>query len=255
MPRADQADRRSGLRPVKCTKKSKQSQQQCRNWAVVGSVPPVCRIHGGGKGDVKAKADLRVVASQLGLAGLEPTETIHVIQKVLSEQFLRAAGQLEAAAAEGRPVDPLEHQRFVDSADRSLVAARLALSTVVSNAAEIRTEAEGEAVELTVNAVTWTIDAVLSLVPLDGDDRLRVREYGMAMARWALEGAQSERPKPPNLAVAEPGPAVVRAELLPGPRRRRAVDADSIWAAAEQIIDVEVEEDDDDDDDAVADSA
>ena len=258
MPRADQADRRSGLRPVKCGAKSKQSGEQCRRWAVVGTVPPRCTIHGAGKGAVKDKADLRVVAAQLGVLGLEPAETIRVIQRVLSEQMLRASGALAAAAEEGRPVEPLEHQRFVDATDRALVAARVALSSGVSEALGQREEDREEDAELMAKAVTWAVDGVLGLVQVDAEWRTQLRTYALEMASWAFAGAQTGRPVPPKVPVSY-GPqsyVVAAGELLPAPvSRQRAVDVDEIWRAASEITDAEIvdeEGDDDDDNGAVA---
>lgn len=257
MPMANQADRRSGLRPVKCTKKSKQSQEQCRNWAVIGTSPPICRIHGGARGAVKDKADLAVVAAQLGAVGLAPAETIKVVQRAVSDQFLRAAGVLQAAAAEGRPVDAEEFARYEKAADQALAAARIAMAAGVEDqdAEDLREEGNRE---LVATALRWTIDAVLHVLRLPGQQRLEIRDYAFAMSVWALEGGDPRtRPEEPKLAgMVDAQPVVVRAELMPAPfRRRSAPDADSVWSAAQQIVDAEVVDDEEDgDDDVVADS-
>lgn len=203
-------------------------------------------MHGGARKDVRARGDMRAVAAQLGLVGLEPAETVKVIQRVLSDQMLRAAGALAATAEEGRPVDPVEHERFVDASDRALVAARVALSAGVTEVFGQREQIHQDAGELLAKAVGWAVDAVLKLAPLDGVQRTELRVYGLSMAQWAFEGAQSERPKPPTMPVARQD-VVVSGELLPGPRTRRGFDADEVWARAAEIVDGEVlgEEDDD----------
>lgn len=249
MPRADQADRRSGLRPVKCTKKSKQSGEQCKRWATIGTSPPVCHFHGGGRRAVKERADLAVVAAQLGATGLPPGETIRVVQRALSERMLDAAGALRAASEEGRPVSPEEHQRFIDASDRALIAARVALQHGVEETSDAR---DDEAGELVARTLEWTLDGVLAVLNLPQEQRLQVRAYGFELAGWALQGGDpATRPEAPRLLPA----SVAVGELLPAPARRRAPDADSVWSAAQQIVDAEVVDDEeDDDDDVVADS-
>lgn len=266
MPRADQADRRSGLRPTKCGAKSKQSQQQCKRWATVGTVPPRCKIHGGGKGVVKDKADLTVTAAQLGLLGLPPAQTISIVQRVLSEQMLRAAGALAAAAEEGRPADPAENTAFVEASDRALVAARVALSAGVEQQSE---EEREELAALVVTAVSTTVDAVMWALPGGLKHWHELRDFALAMTAWALspESDRGERPAlpadpEPHLLPGYVHPTSARAgerpgvaafgELMPAPRRRGAPDADEIWSAAQEIADAEIVEDDDDD--AVADA-
>lgn len=49
---------------VRCTAKSKQSGQRCKNWAINGGT--VCRKHGGGAPQVKDKAKERVVMDRIG---------------------------------------------------------------------------------------------------------------------------------------------------------------------------------------------
>ena len=271
MPRADQADRRSGLRPVKCGAKSKQSQQQCKRWATVGTAPPRCHYHGGNKGVVKDKADLAVTAAQLGVLGLPPAQTISVVQRVLSQMMLQAAGALAAASEEGRPADPAENTAFVEASDRALVAARVALQAGVEQQSD---EEREELAELVAGAVRTTVDAVMWALPGGLKHWHDLRDYAMAMIGWALtpETDRGERPglpaDPPEHLLpgyvhpstgwggGRPGFAAA-GELLPGPIRRRAApDADAVWAAAQEIADAEiVGEEDDGNDDADADSA
>lgn len=250
MPRADQADRRSGLRPVKCTKKSKQSGEQCKRWATIGTSPPVCHFHGGGRRAVKERADLAVVAAQLGVIGLPPGDTIRLVQRALSDRMLEAAGALRATVEAGRSVDPEEHERFVQASDRALVAARVALAAGVEDEADGRDEETGE---LVAQAIGWTVDGVLDLLRLGADQRLQVRQYALELATWALQGGDPmARPTAPELL---PRTMVAVGELMPAPRRRSVPDADSVWSAAQQIVDAEVVDDEeDDDDDVVADS-
>ena len=245
----DAANRRAGLPPTRCEAQSKQAGRQCRRWATIGTVPPRCRMHGGAKKDVRANGDMRVVATQLGLVGLPPDQTIKLVQRALSDQMLRAAGVLQAAAAENRPVDPVEYERFESVADKALIAARVALQSGVEDQ-DAADAVEGENRQLVANALTWTVDAVLDVVGLSGPQRLQVREFSIRMSIWALEGADPrERPEAPKLLPDR----VAVGELLPAPRRGPAPDADQVWAAAQEIVDVEFEEDDDDDG-AVADT-
>jgi hypothetical protein len=244
----DQANRRAGLRPVKCGATSKQSREQCRRWAIVGTVPPRCNFHGGARKIVKDKAELAAVAAQLGMVGLEPAETIRIVQRVLSDQMLRAAGALAAAAEEGRPVDPAEHQRFIDSSDRALVAARVALSTIVAEASDLREQDQEEAAELAVKAVSWAIDSVIGLVPqMEGEQRQALKAYALDMAGWAFAGCPDPRPVPPKMpsVLRDPRPAV--GELMPAPWRRPVPDAEDVWAQVQEVVDAEVVEEDDGD--------
>jgi hypothetical protein len=250
MPRADQADRRSGLRPVKCGATSKQSREQCRRWAIVGTVPPLCKIHGGNRRIVKDKAELAAVAAQMGMVGLEPADTIRIVQRVLSDQMLRAAGVLAAAAEEGRPVDPEEHQRFIDSSDRALVAARVALSTIVTEASDLREQDKQDAADLAAKAVGWAIDSVLGLVPeLESEQRQALKIYALEMAGWAFAGCPDPRPVPPKMPSASRDSRPAVGELLPSPPRRAGREpADDVWRAVQEVVDAELVEQEDDDD-------
>lgn len=254
------ADRRSGLPPVRCAAQSKQSGQQCKRFSVVGLVPPRCPLHAGkSSAAAKADGDLQSTAAQLGVLGLPPAQTIAVVQRVLSEMMLRAAGALAAAAEDGRPADRSENQAFIDASDRALVAARVALAAGV----EERSDQEQEELALlVVGAVRTTVDAVMLALPGNLQHWHALHDFAMQMTAWALspESDRGERPPPP----ADPEPhllpgyqhpttrgagyaGVAVAELLPGPLSRRPPDADDIWRAAEEIADAEIVEEDGDD--------
>jgi len=203
-------------------------------------------MHGSAKGDVRDKANVQVAAAQLGVLGLPPKDTVRVVQRVLSDRMLDAAGVLRAAAEEGRQVDPEEHQRFVEASDRALVAARVALAAGVEDGTDSR---DDEAGELVARALSWAIDGVLEVLSLSPERRLQMRRYALEMGQWALEGGNpEERPADPVLLPER----VAVGELLPAPARRRAPTPDEIWAEAEQLVDAEIVEEDDDDDDTDA---
>ena len=204
---------------------------------------------------------MAVTAAQLGLLGLPPAQTISIVQRVLSEQMLRAAGALAAAAEEGRPADPAENTAFVEASDRALVAARVALQAGVEQQTD---EDRDELAQMVVEAVRVTVDAVMWALPGGLKHWHDLRDYAMAMTAWALR-PESDRGERPGLPADPPehllpgyvhgqtwagpgGPAI--GELMPAPSRpRSAPDADAVWSAAQEIVDVEFEEDDDDDDD------
>jgi hypothetical protein len=230
--------RRAGLQPSRCTATSKQSGARCKAWAVVGA--QVCHTHGGGREEVRRRGDLTAVAAQLGVIGLPPRDTLRVVQRALSDRMLDAAGALRAAAEEGRPVDPEEHQRFIDASDRALVAARVALQAGVEESSDSR---DDEAGELVARAVEWSLDGVLAILDLSHEQRAQVRQYGFELATWALQGGHPDkRPEPPKLLE-----RVAVAELLPAPpRSRRRPDADDIWRRAAEVVDAELVDDQDD---------
>jgi hypothetical protein len=223
--------RRAGLQPSRCTATSKQSGARCKAWAVVGA--QVCHTHGGGREEVRRRGDLTAVAAQLGVIGLPPRDTLRVVQRALSDRMLDAAGALRAAAEEGRPVDPEEHQRFIDASDRALVAARVALQAGVEESSDSR---DDEAGELVARAVEWSLDGVLAILDLSHEQRAQVRQYGLELATWALQGGHPDkRPEPPKLLPVR----VAVAELLPTPARRRSADtADEVWRRAQEAVDV-----------------
>lgn len=230
--------RRAGLQPQKCTATSKTTGDRCRQWAVVGS--KVCHFHGGGREEVRRRGDLQATAAQLGVIGLPPRDTVRLVQRALSDRMLDAAGALRAAAEEGRPVDPEEHQRFVDASDRALVAARVALQAGVEESSDAR---DAEAGELVARAVEWSTDGVLAVLDLSHEQRAQVRQYAFELATWALQGGQPDkRPQPPKLLPDR----VAVAELLPAPARSRRPDADDIWRRAQDVVDAELVDDQDD---------
>lgn len=239
----DNSMRRVGLQPQKCRAKAKSTGRPCGQWAVVGST--VCYSHGGGRGDVRANGELRAVAAQIGAVGLPPDQTIKLVQRALSDQMLRAAGVLQAAAAENRPVDPAEYERFESVADKAMIAARVALQSGVEDQ-DAADAVENENRQLVADALMWTIDAVLKLLEVPGTQRLQVREFAIRMSIWALEGGDpTKRPEEPKLLP----DTVAVAELLPAPARRRQPDAaDDVWRRAQTIVDAEVVEDDGGDD-------
>jgi hypothetical protein len=245
------SQRRSGLQPQRCTAKAKCTGEQCGRWAVVGT--RVCFVHSGTKKDVRANGQLKVVAAQLGAAGLPPGETVRVVQRALSEQMLSAAGVLRAASEEGRPIAPEEHQRFLDASDRALISARVALQHGVEETTGAR---DDEAGELLARSVSWSLDGVLDVLPgLSREQRQQARMYGLELAKWAFEGGDPRtRPEAPKLL---PDRLPV-AELMPGPRHRRAPEADAVWRRAQQVVDqgdelVDAELVDDQDDEEVGD--
>jgi hypothetical protein len=223
------SQRRSGLQPERCTATAKRTGERCGRWAVVGCA--VCWVHGGGKKDVVANGQLRTVAAQLGVAGLPPSESIRVIQRALSSQMLKAAGVLEAAAQEGRPIGAAEYERFESAADKALIAARIALQHGVEETTDAHDEETGE---LLAKAVSWTVDGVLDILPgLSHEQRAQVREYGLRTAMWAFsDGSPATRPEAPKLLPDH----VAVAELLPAPRRRRSA-ADDVWRRAQPVVD------------------
>ena len=228
--------RRAGLQPQRCTAKSKQSGERCKAWAVVGA--QVCFTHGGGREEVRRRGDLQATAAQLGVIGLPPTDTIRLVQRALSDRMLDAAGALRAAAEEGRPVDPEEHQRFIDASDRALVAARVALQAGVEETADSR---DDEAGELVARAVEWSLDGVLGILDLSHEQRAQVRQYGFQLAQWALEGGHPDkRPEAPKLLE-----RVAVAELM-WVCFDTPVDADDVWKRAQDVVDAELVDDQDD---------
>jgi hypothetical protein len=161
--------------------------------------------------------------------------------------MLRAAGVLQAAAAENRPVDPAEYERFESVADKAMIAARVALQSGVEDQ-DAADAVENENRQLVADALMWTIDAVLKLLEVPGTQRLQVREFAIRMSIWALEGGDpTKRPEEPKLLP----DTVAVAELLPAPRRRSAPDADDVWKRAQKVVDevVDAEVIDDESDD------
>jgi hypothetical protein len=238
----ENTQRRVGLQARKCTARAKSTGKTCGQWAVPGA--QTCYFHGAARRDIRAKGDLAAVAAQLGVVGLPPQETVRLVQRALSAQMLRAAGALEAAVAEGRPIDAGDQERFERAADQALVAARVALQAGVEDAREHDHE---ENAELVTSVLCTAVDGVLAVLSLSHEQNQQVRLYGLALAQWALLGAPpGERPEAPKLpdVVAAP-PVVVRGELMPAPLRpRSAPGADDVWRRAQAIIDAEVVDDD-----------
>lgn len=183
------------------------------------------------------KGDLAAVAAQLGVTGLPPQETVRLVQRALSAQMLRAAGALEAAVAEGRPIAAEDQERFERAADQALVAARIALA---ANVEEARSRDHEETGELVSTSLGLALDGVLDVLQLPYEQKKQVRVYGLELAQWALLGAlPGERPEAPKLPdVVGTRPVVAVGELLPAPSRRRsAPDADEVWRRAQEIVD------------------
>lgn len=258
--------RRAGLGPTKCTATAKSSGARCKQWAIVGCT--VCHKHGGGRKAVRANGDLRAVAAQLAIVGLAPDATVRIVQRVLSERMLAEAETLRTASEQGRKVSAEEEQRFIDASERALTAAAAAIRLGVEQQADTERE---ELTELVSGAVRMTIDAIMAVLPGGLKYWNDLHSYAVAMTAWALapESARGERPDlpadPPEHLLpgyvhpttyygpgataphgSAQGPAV--AELMPAPRRRRTADADSVWRAAQQIVDAEVVDDQEDGD-------
>lgn len=263
---AENSQRRAGLPRQRCTAKSKQSGARCQKWATVGA--SVCHSHGGGKRSVKERGDLQVVAAQLGLLGLPPAETVRVVQRVLSERMVREAQAIRDALERGEPVDADTHQRWEQIADKALVSARVALAAGIEEQSDTGRQ---DLVDTVGAGVRLAMDAVMRALPGGLKYWADLHDYAMAMIGWALapedgRGPQPELPADPpehllpgyvhpstyygpgTEAPAPYGPAQTAAvaELLPGPRRRRPVDADSVWQAAQDVIDAELVDDQDD---------
>lgn len=240
MGKSKATERRVGLQPQKCAATSKSTGARCRQWAVVGA--RVCHYHGGSRPDVRANGELRAVAEQIGAAGMPPADTVRLVARALSSQFLKAAATLDKAAAEGRPIDPADVERFESAADKALVSARIALASGVEDAAEARDE---EAGQLVATAVVAALDEVLDLVPgLSHEQRKQLRAHGLLLAEWSLRGADpAQRPFPPELVRSPVSVAV--GELLPAPPHRRASrdTASDVWRRAQEVVDAEVVDD------------
>jgi hypothetical protein len=246
----DAANRRAGLPPVRCTAWSKQAGRQCRNWAVIGA--QVCRRHGGARPVVEQKGDMKAIAAQLGVRGLPPGETVRIISRVLSDRMLHAAAALSDAAAEGADTAELG-AAFDVIADKSLVAARVALAAGVEGQRDADLDIAGE---LVTSALSEALSGVVSVLPVGVRSLWAplLESYGFALAGWSLQpakdrGPRPEAPKLPELPGAVPQQRVAFGELMPAPRRRSASDADDVWRRAQEVVDAEVVEDDEEDDD------
>jgi hypothetical protein len=88
-------DHRMSPPTVRCKATSKQTGQQCKNWAIKGG--EVCRNHGGGAPAVNAKAAIRaeVLEWGLGTATVDPGEVLLRLVTQSAARAQRYASELE----------------------------------------------------------------------------------------------------------------------------------------------------------------
>lgn len=184
---------RMGIPPIRCSARSKRSQQRCKRWARPGAV--VCTMHGGNIGAVARKADYQLSIAELAALDGRPLRAILTDAARLADVAMLS---YEQSVLHGE-TDADTISRLMESVKYAAGVTKLALDSGLPldpppDAGMTSADVAYQAVAVATMAMAG--DLVAALLPLQSSADVRYRDSLLVWARDRMRAATSGEPLP-----------------------------------------------------------